>query len=127
MYAHAHIGSHMYMYDCILLTRPTVSYARLLTWTCACICTAAVSDDLPYVIWCCFLQGSTEEKEQASLVLLEVLEAARIVAVMLSPIAPALARLVYLQLGFNDQDFDSLTWDDAHWGGELLCDCLYTP
>ena len=65
------------------------------------------------------MQGSPEEKEQASLVLLEVLEAARVVAVMLNPIAPALARLVYLQLGFSDQQFESLTWADAQWGGKL--------
>lgn len=67
--------------------------------------------------WAAFKKGSTEEKEQASLVLLEVLEAARVVAVMLTPIAPALARLVYLQLGFSDQEFDTLTWADAQWGG----------
>ena len=67
------------------------------------------------------MQGSPEEKEQASLVLLEVLEAARVVAVMLTPIAPALARLVYLQLGFTDQEFESLTWADVQWGGKLLC------
>lgn len=67
--------------------------------------------------FCSMLQGSEEEKEEAGLVLLEVLEAARVVAVMLSPIVPALARLVYLQLGYTDQQFESLTWQDAHWGG----------
>ncbi len=70
------------------------------------------------------MQGSPEEKEQASLVLLEVLEATRVVAVMLTPIAPALARLVYLQLGFSDQQFETLTWADAQWGGNLLCNHL---
>ena len=64
------------------------------------------------------MQGSSEEKEQANLVLLEVLEAARIVAVMLVPIAPVLARRVYQQLGFSDQQFESLTWADTQWGGE---------
>lgn len=64
------------------------------------------------------LQGSAQDKEQAGMVLQEVLEAARIVAVMLSPIVPALARLIYLQLGFTDQHFEALTWQDAHWGGE---------
>lgn len=52
----------------------------------------------------------------------EVLEAARVVAVMLSPIVPALARLIYLQLGYNDQQFEALTWQDAHWGGDT-CFC----
>lgn len=66
------------------------------------------------------LQGSAEEKEQAGMVLLEVLEAARMVAVMLSPIVPALARLIYLQLGFTDQQFEGLTWQDAQWGGKPL-------
>ena len=66
------------------------------------------------------LQGTDAEKQQAGLVLLEVLEAARIVAIMLSPIAPALARLVYLQLGFSDADFEALSWKDSQWGGEDL-------
>ena len=70
------------------------------------------------------MKGSAEAKEQASLVLLEVLEAARVVAVMLTPIAPALARLVYLQLGFSDQEFETLTWADAQWGGKLPCKLL---
>lgn len=52
------------------------------------------------------------------MVLQEVLEAARVVAVMLNPIVPALARLIYLQLGFSDQQFEALTWEDAQWGGE---------
>lgn len=63
-------------------------------------------------------QGSAEEKEQASMVLQEVLEAARVVAVMLCPIVPSFARLIYLQLGFTDQQFEDLTWEDAQWGGE---------
>ncbi|DBA97107.1 TPA: hypothetical protein ACH3X1_014878 [Trebouxia sp. C0004] len=67
--------------------------------------------------WAAFKKGSPGEKEQAGLVLLEVLEAARVVAVMLTPIAPALARLVYRQLGFSDQEFETLTWADAQWGG----------
>ena len=70
------------------------------------------------------VQGSAEQKEQAGMVLLEVLEAARMVAVMLSPIVPALARLIYLQLGFTDQQFEALTWQDALWGGEACCGLL---
>ena len=68
----------------------------------------------------CALQGSPGEKEQAGLVLLEVLEAARVVAVMLTPIAPSLARLIQLQLGYTHRDIDLVTWADAEWGGELL-------
>ena len=73
------------------------------------------------------MQGSSEEKEEASLVLLEVLDAARVVAVMLAPITPALANLVYQQLGFTDQHFESLTWADTQWGGELVYNksCVY--
>ena len=73
------------------------------------------------------LQGSAEEKEQAGLVLQEVLEAARIVAVMLSPIVPALARLIYLQLGYSDQQFEALTWQHAHWGGETCFGAAFLP
>lgn len=67
--------------------------------------------------WSAFKKGSAEEKEQASMVLQEVLEAARVVAVMLCPIVPSFARLIYLQLGFTDQQFEDLTWEDAQWGG----------
>ena len=72
--------------------------------------------------WC--LQGSADEKEQAALELLEVLEAVRVVAVLLSPITPALSRIIYQQLGYTDADFQAVSWADTQWGGEsskLVC------
>ena len=65
------------------------------------------------------LQGSEEQKREAALVLLAVLETVRIVAVMLSPITPALAQRVYLQLGFSEAEAGSLRWEHAQWGGKL--------
>ena len=62
------------------------------------------------------------------MVLLEVLEAARVVAVMLTPVVPALARLIYLQLGFTDQQYEALTWEDTQWGGKACfghCDACF--
>ena len=68
-----------------------------------------------------------EHKREAALVLLSVLEAVRIVAVMLSPITPALAQRVYLQLGFSEADIASLRWEHTQWGGKAyvykLCCC----
>ena len=51
-----------------------------------------------------------------------MLEAVRIVAVMLSPITPALAQRVYLQLGFSEAEAGSLRWEHAQWGGKS-CVC----
>lgn len=42
------------------------------------------------------------------------------VAVLLSPVTPALSRLVYQQLGYSDADFQSLSWADTQWGGEFF-------
>lgn len=50
--------------------------------------------------------------------LLAVLETVRIVAVMLSPITPALAQRVYLQLGISEAEAGSLRWEHAQWGGK---------
>eukprot|EP00891_Asterochloris_glomerata_P002086 jgi/Astpho2/2086/fgenesh1_pm.00038_%23_66_t len=54
--------------------------------------------------WTAFKKGSEEQKGEAALVLLAVLETVRIVAVMLSPITPALAQRVYLQLGISEAE-----------------------
>ena len=70
------------------------------------------------------MQGSAEEKKQAALELLEVLEAVRVVAVLLSPITPALSRVIYQQLGYTDAHFQAVSWADTQWGGEsskLVC------
>lgn len=73
------------------------------------------------------LQGTDQQKEEAAMVLLAVLETVRIVAVMLSPITPSLSRRVYEQLGYSATDYKELQWQDASWGGahaSLTC-CLH--
>ncbi len=50
--------------------------------------------------------------------LVEVLEALRIVAVMLSPVTPSLAEAIYLQLGYSKEDFQRLKLEDSQWGGK---------
>ena len=58
--------------------------------------------------------------------LLAVLETVRIVAVMLSPITPALAQRVYLQLGFSEAEAGGLRWEHAQWGGKsCVCELCY--
>jgi methionyl-tRNA synthetase len=47
------------------------------------------------------LQGSDDEKRAAGEVLTAVLEAARIVAVLLAPVTPALSARIYSQLGLE--------------------------
>jgi hypothetical protein len=47
------------------------------------------------------LQGSDEERQAAGEVLTAVLEAARIVAVLLSPVTPALSARIHSQLGLE--------------------------
>jgi methionyl-tRNA synthetase len=44
------------------------------------------------------------------------MEAVRVVAVMLAPVTPSLSRRIYMQLGFSDEVFASLTWEDTKWG-----------
>lgn len=39
-----------------------------------------------------------------------ILEAVRIVAVALSPIVPDLCTRIYLQLGYSEADFKSISW-----------------
>ena len=64
-------------------------------------------------------QGSDEQKEQGRQILVEVLEAVRIVAVLLSPVTPTLAKAAFAQLGFPAETFISLQLSDLEWGGEL--------
>ena len=49
--------------------------------------------------------------------LVVVLEAVRVVAVALSPVTPKLSLSIYLQLGYSEEDFRTLTWV-----GTLFCD-----
>lgn len=67
-----------------------------------------------------FVQGNDEEKATGRLILVEVLEAMRIVAVLLSPVTPSLSEAIYLQLGYNSEAFRALTLKDAEWGGIII-------
>lgn len=67
--------------------------------------------------WTAFKKGDDAAKAEAAAALVAVLEAVRIVAVLLAPVAPALSRRIYLQLGFDGAAVDALTWRDAEWGG----------
>ena len=47
--------------------------------------------------------------------LVAVLEALRVVAIMLNPVTPDLSAKVYGQLGFG-AEYATLAWGDAEWG-----------
>ena len=66
------------------------------------------------------VQGDAAQKERGRQVLVEVLEAVRIVAVLLSPVTPTLSKAAYSQLGFQASDFEGLRISDAQWGGQIL-------
>ena len=68
--------------------------------------------------WTAFKKGDDAAKAEAAAGLASVLEAVRIVAVMLSPVTPALSRRIYQQLGLGDAAFESLQWEGGtEWGG----------
>ncbi|KAK9837446.1 hypothetical protein WJX81_003493 [Elliptochloris bilobata] len=66
--------------------------------------------------WTAYKKGSDADKAAAGLNLVAVLEAARIVAVLLSPVTPRFAARMYDALGFEADAFNSLRWVDAAWG-----------
>lgn len=66
--------------------------------------------------WSLFKQGDSAF-ETAAKDLVIVLEAIRIVAIVLSPITPSLSSRIYTQLGFSEDQFNGVTWRDTKWGG----------
>eukprot|EP00899_Mesostigma_viride_P018710 jgi/Mesvir1/26840/Mv20593-RA.2 len=60
--------------------------------------------------WSKFKKGTEEEKKAAAMDLVAVLEAVRIVAVILSPVTPTLVQKMYRQLGFSEEQFAGLQW-----------------
>ncbi|KAI0523492.1 hypothetical protein KFK09_005887 [Dendrobium nobile] len=66
--------------------------------------------------WSLFKQGGSSY-ETASKDLVLILEAMRIIAVALSPVAPNLSWRIYAQLGFSKDEFEATTWSDTRWGG----------
>ena len=63
-------------------------------------------------------QGNDEEKAVGRSILVEVLEALRIAAVMLSPVTPTLSEAIYLQLGYSADQYRGLKLEDSKWGGK---------
>ncbi|XP_028794575.1 LOW QUALITY PROTEIN: methionine--tRNA ligase, chloroplastic/mitochondrial-like [Neltuma alba] len=66
--------------------------------------------------WSLFKQGAAASEEAAKDLVI-ILEAVRIVAVALSPVAPSLSWRIYAQLGYSRHQFDAATWGDTKWGG----------
>ena len=70
--------------------------------------------------WTGLKKGTDEEKEAAKAALVAVLEAVRIVAILLLPVTPSLSKKIYQQLGLGESTWEQLTWDDATWGNDHL-------
>ena len=66
--------------------------------------------------WTAFKKGSGAEKDAAAAALVAVLEAVRIVAVMMSPVTPGLSSRIYAGLGMSPEQIERLRWGDARWG-----------
>ncbi|GJN30665.1 hypothetical protein PR202_gb18990 [Eleusine coracana subsp. coracana] len=66
--------------------------------------------------WSCFKQGG-DSAEKAAKDLVIILETMRIIAIALSPITPSLSLRIYTQLGFAEDQFKGLRWEDTKWGG----------
>jgi methionyl-tRNA synthetase len=67
--------------------------------------------------WTALKKGSDEEKAAAGRAMVAVLEAGRILAVALSPIAPGVASRMYQQLGLGEGPLQGrVTWADTAWG-----------
>ncbi|KAM1019974.1 hypothetical protein ACFX13_042027 [Malus domestica] len=66
--------------------------------------------------WSLFKQGGAAS-EAAAKDLVIILEAMRIIAIALSPVAPSLSWRIYGQLGYSKDQFDAATWSDTKWGG----------
>ena len=67
--------------------------------------------------WTAFKKGDGAEKDAAAAALVAVLEAVRIVAVMMSPVTPGLCSRIYAGLGMSPEQFERLGWGDVQWGG----------
>lgn len=66
--------------------------------------------------WALFKEGGSAA-EDAAQHLTVILEAVRIVAVALSPVVPEFCNRIYLQLGYSEAEFKSISWNDCQWGG----------
>ncbi|XP_059666231.1 methionine--tRNA ligase, chloroplastic/mitochondrial [Cornus florida] len=66
--------------------------------------------------WSLFKQGGAAS-EAAAKDLVIILEAMRIIAIALFPITPSLCPRIYSQLGYSEEQFNTITWNDTKWGG----------
>lgn len=66
--------------------------------------------------WTLFKQGGTAF-ETAAKDLVIILEAMRIISITLSPITPGLSLRIYSQLGYTEEQFNAVSWNDTKWGG----------
>ncbi|KAJ4971655.1 hypothetical protein NE237_004754 [Protea cynaroides] len=66
--------------------------------------------------WSRFKQGDSSS-EAAAKDLVVILEAMRIIAIALSPVAPSLCLRIYEQLGYSKDQFETMSWGDTKWGG----------
>jgi methionyl-tRNA synthetase len=63
--------------------------------------------------WTGLKKGTDEEKEAAKEALVAVIEAVRVVAILLAPVTPLLSRKIYEQIGL---EFEGVQWStDAAW------------
>ncbi|KAK8948614.1 hypothetical protein KSP39_PZI005035 [Platanthera zijinensis] len=76
--------------------------------------------------WSLFKQGGSSY-ETAAKDLVLILEAMRIIAVALSPVAPSLCLRIYSQLGFSKDQFEATTWADTKWGGLKVGSVMADP
>lgn len=65
--------------------------------------------------WSLFKQGGIAA-EAAAKDLVIILEAMRIIAIALLPVAPSLCWRIYSQLGYSEDEYNALTWNDTKWG-----------
>jgi methionyl-tRNA synthetase len=63
------------------------------------------------------LQGDDAQKEEAAAALVAVLEAVRVVSVIMCPVTPGLSSRIYAGLGMTPEQYEGLRWSDVQWGG----------
>lgn len=66
--------------------------------------------------WSLLKQGG-DAFDAATKDLVMILEAMRIIAIALSPITPSLCLRIYEQLGYSEEQFNAVTWNETKWGG----------
>lgn len=67
--------------------------------------------------WKAFKSEDAADKKLAEETLVAVLEGMRILAILLGPVTPTLARDIYQQLGYPEGTFEGQAWTDTAWGG----------